>query len=180
LVGVGDFPGGYLFDRNYGDFSIGVDKRAELAGIDIGPIEARTINAAHCCQHGDLHCANVVFVRNGHPMLIDFGDVGTFFPAVDPVTLELSTVFHSQHASLPPCWPTEDNMRHWVDVNQFVIGCSFADFIRACRAWAIAEAASPEEVVAAAYAYAVRQLKYPDTNKALARALINACVAHFA
>lgn len=93
------------------------DKRSELAGIDIAPIEARTINAAVCCQHGDLHCANVVFVRNDHPMLIDFGDVGVFFSAIDPVILELSTIFHSQHATLPPGWPSEDNMRHWVDAS---------------------------------------------------------------
>jgi hypothetical protein len=47
----------------------------------------------------------------------------------------------------------------------------------ACRDWANSEAASPEEVFAVAYGFAMRQLKYDDTDKVLARALIRACIA---
>ena len=36
-----------------------------------------------------------------------------------------------------------------------------------------------DEAVAVAYAYAMRQLKYDDTNKDLARALIRGCIQHF-
>jgi len=149
-----------------------------LEGIDIAAIEARPVRVAHCCQHGDLHCANVVFDQQGRMMLIDFGDVGLSFAALDPVTLELSTVFHSQRSTLPQGWPSEQVMGLWVTVEQFCENCAFAPFIMACREWALADAGSPEEVVAVAYAYAMRQLKYADTDKVLARALIRACIAH--
>ena len=152
--------------------------RHQLDGIDIAPIEARAVRAASCSQHGDLHCANVVFDGRGQAMLIDFGDVGPSFSAIDPVTLELSTIFHSQHATLPAGWPTEEGIMQWPVLERFTEGCAFAPFVVACRQWALADAGSPDEVVAGAYAYAVRQLKYADTDKTLARALIRACIAH--
>jgi aminoglycoside phosphotransferase (APT) family kinase protein len=154
------------------------ETRQQLDGIDTTTIENRTISAASCCQHGDLHCANVVFDARGQAMLIDFGDTGPSFAAVDAVTLELSTVFHAQHVMLPSEWPSVDDMQAWVTVGRFAANCQFSPFIIACREWAQAEAASLEEVVASAYAYAARQLKYTDTDKQLARALIQACVVH--
>jgi hypothetical protein len=149
-----------------------------LDGIDIGPIESFVVRAAQCCQHGDLHCANVVFAERDQAMLIDFGDAGTSFSALDPITLELSTIFHSQHAMLPPGWPSEQNIADWAAPERFTEGCAFGPFVSACRQWALSDAGSPEEVVAIAYAYAIRQLKYRDTDKARARALIRACVAY--
>jgi len=150
-----------------------------LEGIDTAVIENYTLTAATSCQHGDLHCANVVFAGRGGAMLIDFGDTGPSFAAVDPVTLELSTVFHSQHVRLPSGWPREENLHGWTDLDRFTDGCAFAPFVTACRDWASAEAGSKDEVVAVAYAYAMRQLKYKDTDKQLARALIEACAEHF-
>jgi CheY-like chemotaxis protein len=156
-----------------------LDIRGELDGINIDGIENRTIAASVCCQHRDLHCANVVFDARERAMLIDFGDTGTSYVAADPVTLELSTVFHSQHANLPADWPSEENVSAWPDLARFTRGCGFAPFVEACRAWARAEAASEDEVIAVGYGYAMRQLKYRDTNKQLARALIRSCVQYF-
>jgi len=153
--------------------------RRHLTGIDLVGIENSLIDVAACCQHGDLHCVNVVFDGRGRAMLIDFGDTGPSYSAVDPVTLELSTVFHSQHTRLPADWPTEENMLGWPTVDRFIRNCQFGPFIAACRDWANEEAGSPEEVVAVAYAYAMRQLKYADTDKQLARALIQACIEYF-
>jgi CheY-like chemotaxis protein len=155
------------------------DIRAELDGINTDAIENRTIVAAICCQHRDLHCANVVFDGRNQAMLIDFGDTGTSYAAADPVTLELSTVFHSQHANLPSGWPLEENLLAWPDLAVFTRGCRFAPFVQACREWANAEAGSADEVIAVGYGYAVRQLKYRDTNKQLARALIRSCIQYF-
>ncbi len=93
--------------------------RAQLDGINVDGIESRTTIASICCQHRDLHCANVVFDARGQAMLIDFGDTGTSYAAADPVTLELSTVFHSQHARLPADWPREQNMLDWPDPRRF-------------------------------------------------------------
>ena len=154
--------------------------RPQLNGIEIVGIEARVVDAAQCVQHGDLHCANVVFDQRGQAMLIDFEDVGPSFASIDPVTLELSTIFHLEHTTLPAGWPTEDSIGQWVTPEHYTGGCALTPFISACREWALAEAASPDEVVAVAYAYALRQLKYADTDKVLARALIRACIAHFA
>ena len=113
-------------------------------------------------------------------MLIDFAEAGPSFASIDPVTLELSTIFHSENEALPAGWPTEVSIGQWVTPEPYMDGCAFTPFICACREWALAEAASPDEVVAVAYAYALRQLKYADTDKVLARALIGACIAHFA
>jgi len=151
----------------------------ELTGIDITAIESTAVAASSCCQHGDLHCANVVFDGGGQPMLIDFGDAGQSFASVDPVTLELSTVFHSQHTLISAGWPNEEAVTAWANVDEFTVDCPFAAFIIACRHWANEEAGSEGEVVAVAYGYAMRQLKYSDTNKVLARALIRACVQYF-
>ena len=41
---------------------------AELGGIDINSADAVEIQAAPCCQHGDMHCANVMFDDRGRPM----------------------------------------------------------------------------------------------------------------
>jgi CheY-like chemotaxis protein len=154
-------------------------KQGELAEFDISRLEAVVVSAAKCCQHRDMHCANVVFDARSHAMLIDFGDTGASFAAVDPVTLELSTVFHSEHSALPLGWPTEENMLEWPVVDRFTVNCQFAPFILACRQWANAEAGSPEEVIAVGYAYALRQFKYADTDKQLARALIRGCIEYF-
>jgi hypothetical protein len=151
--------------------------QAHLGGIDINAIEDKNVRAAQCCQHGDLHCANVVLDSTSRVMLIDFGDTGQSFSAVDPITLELSTIFHMQRTKLPGGWPTEATMDHWATIGNYTHGCPFGPFITACRGWAIGEAASPEEVFAVAYGYAMWQLKYDDTDKALVRALIRACIA---
>jgi CheY-like chemotaxis protein len=155
------------------------DNRAELDGINIDGIENKTIVASVCCQHRDLHCANVVFDATERAMLIDFGDTGTSYAAADPVTLELSTVFHSQHVNLPAHWPIEENLVAWPDLAAFTRGCGFAPFIQACREWANAEAGSADEVIAVGYGYAMRQLKYRDTDKHRARALIRSCIQYF-
>ncbi len=151
--------------------------QAQLNGIDTRAIEAKSVRAGQCCQHGDLHCANVVFDNTGRPMLIDFEDAGRSFSTVDPVTLELSTIFHMQHTRLPGGWPTEVSMSQWSVMGNYLQGCAFGPFIATCRDWANSEAASPEEVFAVAYGYAMRQLKYDDTDKVLALALIRACIA---
>ena len=110
-------------------------------------------------------------------MVIDFGDAGPAIGSLDPVTLELSTIFHAEHTRLPTGWPTEADMALWATPEAFAERCPFGPFILGCREWALAVAASPEELVAMAYAYAMRQLKYDDTRKPLVRALIRACIA---
>lgn len=155
------------------------DLRPELEGFDIAAIERRRIQATICRQHGDMHCANVVFDDRGLPLMIDFGDVGQHFAAADPVTFELSAIFHPDSAILSPEWPNPEGLSHWTNVAEYSAGCTFAPFILSCRAWAMGEAASLDEVVATAYGYAMRQLKYKNQRSPLAKILIRACCSHF-
>jgi CheY-like chemotaxis protein len=172
---VREVPVAQIRRRMIGDVSLN-EVTEHLQDINIAGIEARVVRAGHCSQHGDMHCANVVFAGAGDGMVIDFGDAGPSVGTLDPITLELSTVFHAQHTTLPAGWPTEQHMANWVTPGEFVKDCAFGPFILGCRAWANDAAASPEEVIAMAYAYAMRQLKYSDTRKPLLRALIKACI----
>ncbi|UWR86383.1 response regulator (plasmid) [Phaeobacter inhibens] len=148
----------------------------ELQDIDITTVEMKEIDVALCVQHGDLHCANVLFDDRGHPMLIDYPDTGQAFACLDPVALELSTIFH-KNAPDRHGWPGQVEADNWKDITVFAAGAPFEAYLKACRDWSIAVAGSEQEVWAVGYAYALRQLKYDDTDKALARAIIIACIA---
>lgn len=147
-----------------------------LGGIDLAAVENVEIDVARCVQHCDLHCGNVLFDETGRPMVIDYPDTGRAFASLDPLALELSTIFHKD-APGRSGWPTEAQAAQWSDLDAFCTGAAYEPFIRACRAWAEGVAASPQEVLAVAYSYALRQLKYGDTDKALVRAILNACIA---
>lgn len=146
-----------------------------LGGIDLAVVENLEIDVARCVQHCDLHCGNVLFDGSGRPMVIDYPDTGGAFASLDPIALELSTIFHKD-APDRAGWPTEAQAGQWTDLDAFCMGSAYELFIRACRAWAESVAASPQEVLAVAYSYALRQLKYDDTDKALVRAIVNACI----
>ncbi|WP_300973497.1 response regulator [Sphingomonas sp. LHG3406-1] len=147
-----------------------------LDGIDIAPVELVEIQVARSVQHRDLHCGNVLFDANGRPMVIDYPDTGRTAACLDPVSLELSTIFHKD-APDRAGWPTIHQAENWPDLDGFCGGSIYEPFVRACRAWAVDAAASQQEVLAVAYGYALRQLKYDDTDKALARAIIRGCIA---
>lgn len=149
---------------------------SELHGINTAKVELLEIDAAFCVQHGDLHCANVLFDDRGLPMLIDYPGTGRTLASLDPIVLELSTIFH-KHATDRQGWPSEAQALDWQDVNAFSAGAPFEAYLTACRDWAVAVAGSDQEVLAVGYAYALRQLKYEDTDKVLARAIVQGCIA---
>jgi CheY-like chemotaxis protein len=150
---------------------------AELQGFEIAPVEAVQVGACKCAQHNDLHGENIVFDAGGIGMVIDYNDTGPSFASVDPVTLELSVIFHKNHKMLGTAWPAIANMQAWPELDRYLQDCPFPTFVSQCREWALAAANTPDEVLAVAYGYAMRQLKYQDTRKDLARALIQACAA---
>lgn len=147
-----------------------------LAGIEREAVENVEIDAARCVQHCDLHGGNVLFDDSGRPMVIDYPDTGIAFASLDPIALELSTIFHKD-APDRAGWPSELQALRWVNLDDFCGGAVYEPFIRACRSWAEKVAASPQEVFAVAYSYALRQLKYEDTDKGLVRAIVSACIA---
>jgi CheY-like chemotaxis protein len=147
-----------------------------LGGIDLTAVENVEIEVSRCVQHCDLHCGNVLFDDSGRPMVIDYPDTGGAFASLDPLALELSTIFHKD-APGHTAWPAEARAGQWTDLDAYCTGAAYEPFIRACREWATSVAASPQEVPAVAYSYALRQLKYPDTNKSLVRAILKSCIA---
>jgi CheY-like chemotaxis protein len=148
---------------------------------DAGPLESailaldgRKIVTTDCLQHGDMHGKNVLVNAACEPMLIDYADVRRTTGCLDPVTLELSAVFHPAAQAARLDWPTEAQAAAWSDLDAYVENCPFEDYVRACREWTITVAAAPEEVDAVVLSYCLRQLHFPRCPKPIAAALIEA------
>jgi hypothetical protein len=111
--------------------------------------------------------------------LIDYGDIADGPPALDPVTLELSGIFHPDGVFYSSEWPSVETAKKWGELDAYLSGCPHRDFVRGCRAWALDVAAGSREIAATAYSYLLRQLKYADTNKDRALALIEGVRAYY-
>ena len=118
---------------------------------------------------------NVLIDAHGRPVLIDFGDLGIGPTALDPITLELSLLFHASGPARATSWPRPNRLADWGDIDAYADGSPFPGFIRACREWAL-EFETERGVAALAYAHAMRQFKYPDVDKDLAAMLAKAAV----
>lgn len=138
--------------------------------------EARQIQTRWCCVHGDLHGENMLVAQDCSSVIIDYGEVGEGAASLDPVTLELSLLFHPRgpfrRGSGIGAWPTLDQAQEWGSLDRYVRGSPAEAFVRECRAWALRLAAGRRELAATAYSYLVRQLKYDDTDKELALRLL--------
>lgn len=139
--------------------------------IPVGTVERTKLVVRRCSQHGDLHGLNVLVSDDNQPVLIDYGDVDIWCSCYDMLVLELSLLFHPAAQSIRGSWPSISAARSWNDINKYSIDCPFPAFIRKCREHATSLAAGPRELMANAYAFAVRQLKYPNTDKALAQSI---------
>lgn len=145
----------------------------------VGEFEKATIQTRWCCTHGDMHGENVLVSADGSAVIIDYGDVGESTASHDAITLELSLLFHPKGPLRGGAWPTHAQAGSWGDLDRYVQGCPAETFVRECRAWAGRAAAGNREVAVTAYAYLMRQLKYEDTDKALALALLAGAKALF-
>lgn len=139
--------------------------------------EERHIQVRWSAIHGDLHGANVLVDRQGTSVLIDYGDVQEGPASLDPVTLELSMLFHP--ARRVGNWPTIELSEQWGQTAVYSTNCPYTEFLIACRAWQTQVAAGPREVAVCAYAYLLRQLKYEDTDKSLALGLLRGARSYF-
>ncbi|MEJ1181336.1 MULTISPECIES: phosphotransferase [unclassified Pseudarthrobacter] len=120
--------------------------------------------------HGDLHGENVLVTADDRPILIDFGDLDLNVAPLDPITLELSIIFHKAGPARFDNWHQDAKWESWADVDVFAKDSPFEEFIRECRAWAL-EQDDEESVYACAYAHAMRQFKYKDVDKHIATAI---------
>lgn len=140
----------------------------------IQEFEARQVQVHWCPTHGDLHGKNVLVAEAGQCVLIDYGDVSMGTASSDPITYELSLLFHPDGPLRGSGWPTIEQAAHWGDLDIYTQGCPFADVIRETRAWTMAVGAGKREISASAYSYLFRQYKYSDTDKRLIGALLEA------
>ncbi len=75
---------GAIRRRLIGDVALAAVQH-ELQGIDITAVESIEVDASECVQHGDLHCANVLFDDRGFPMIIDYPDTGNTISCLDAI-----------------------------------------------------------------------------------------------
>jgi CheY-like chemotaxis protein len=139
--------------------------RSYLNSLDWQSFEKRTVNVPLGAQHGDLHGDNILVGDTGEPVLIDFSRVGRAATCLDPLTIEMSLLFHRTGKVISAGWPTEQNLQHWDDVNAFSQNSPAAEVIVQLRQWASENAQGRRALYATAYSLAVRQLKYADTDK---------------
>ena len=141
--------------------------------------EERLVQTRWACIHGDLHGCNILVSADGKINLIDFGDVGDGPASLDPVSLELSLLFHPDSAGICGSWPTIDQARNWGALHSYLVNCPFPEFVTELRSWALRVAGGNREIAASAYSYLIRQLKYPDTDKLIAMALLDGVRAFY-
>jgi hypothetical protein len=149
-----------------------------LRGIRWDRFEQQKLHIRECCQHRDLHGLNILVAAN-RPVVIDYGEVDIAAASLDPITLELSLVFHPRGKEIRGSWPTVTQGEKWHDLDQYVDGSPFAEFVRACREWACEAGIGNRELYANTYAYCARQLKYPDTDHSLAATIMKGVMDAF-
>lgn len=152
----------------------------DLAAMDLATtIESHTLEMSEVICHGDLHGENVLIDSVGRPMLIDFADAGPGYAPTDPVTLELSVLFHREGPARDPLLGSDLAWAEWADIDAFVGSSPLGTFLRAVRGWAL-EVSTEREVFAFAYAHALRQVKYEDVDNAQALLVAAAAAARLA
>jgi hypothetical protein len=146
-------------------------------GLDVADIEGMSLSFVESCLHGDLHGTNILLDGGNQPVLIDFGDVGVGPSCVDPVTLELSTVFHPDAVRNGLSAKIIPALSYWSNPDAYYVRHPFPSFAKACREWAYDVAGTDLAVLAAGYAYVLRQLRYDTVDKGVTLELLNAICA---
>ncbi|PPT67305.1 response regulator [Xanthomonas arboricola] len=154
----------------------GLAKLLELSIPGMEGVLAAHIDCFSSIQHGDLHGANVLCKPDGSDVcIIDYGDVKESLATLDVVTLELSMFFHPNSSNIPNVQKLKELAPYWFDDARLATD-EGSRWLPDLRAWARESALSHLEYAAAVLAYSARQLKYQDTDHALANTLINAAM----
>ena len=103
-----------------------MEELREAYGLDwVSDFEGREVQSRWACVHGDLHGCNILVAADGTIVLIDYGDVGEGPASLDPVTLELSLLFHPEAAGAAGGWPSVEQARAWGALDAYVVDCPF-------------------------------------------------------
>jgi CheY-like chemotaxis protein len=154
------------------------DVTPHLVGIDFASFEARNVPANRVIGHLDLHGGNVLINSNGSTLIIDFGNVGESFIAIDAIYLELSLTLNTSNADIIGDWPSLDVAKSWDDLTTYIADCTVADFIIACREWA-AKNCQNREVLVSAYAVSMALLRHDSIRHAVAVEIIKSVIVAF-
>jgi CheY-like chemotaxis protein len=133
--------------------------------------DGKPIQTVWAAQHGDLHGANVLVDEAARPVLIDFGRTSDGPSLLDPITLELAVMFHPDSPFRDDVWPSTDSLEDWNNLDSYLVGCPYPQFVRACREWASLVGAGERDLYAIVNAICLRNLRYRDVNSARALAL---------
>lgn len=136
-------------------------------------IEAINIVVPWGSIHGDLHGGNILISEKLEPILIDFGDADGGGIPLDPTTLLLSPFFHPDLADKMKEVFTVEKVIQMLDAFGHRDGPEVSSYFSACLDW-IKESCnnSQKAIYASIYSFALKQLKYPDTDKELAKLIL--------
>lgn len=148
---IGDLRRLHLSDAHVSDLGLDLSEFVEVEDLEVV--------LAHSVTHGDLHGENILVVDGTRPLLVDFAYTDVAPAVVDPVTLEMSFLFH-------PASPLVRDGRavryeNWAEGN-YLPDTRHESVVQRCRAWA-GEGRDKREFLAMSYAHALRHLKHVDT-----------------
>jgi serine/threonine protein kinase len=138
--------------------------------------EAIEVEVSPGISHGDLHGENILVDNAGRPLLIDFGDVAMAPTPMDPVTLELSLLYHTEGPARDNALSAGVNWGAWPILSECYGDGPLAAFAAECRTWAY-EVADHRSVMAFGYSQSLRQLKYSDVSHDICRTIAQSCLA---
>jgi len=104
--------------------------------------------------HGDLHGENVLVVDDSRPVMVDFAYTEVAPGVLDPVTLEMSFLFHPESPLANLAGVEIDG---WA-TGLYAPGSRFEAVLTRCRHWALKECGA-DQFNAMSYAHAMRHVK---------------------
>ncbi len=142
----------------------------------IDEIEDLTISVRWGRTHGDLHGGNILVSKDLIPVLIDFGDVSEGALPLDVSTLLLSHFFHPETANELISSIGVYKITASIENLKFPAEWSLSEPMNFIIQWLTSHSSeSARTIYASIYSYTLRQLKFEDTNKELALALLEIC-----
>jgi CheY-like chemotaxis protein len=152
------------------DFEV-IKTTFELDWLD--SFEAQTFISNYSTIHADLHGENVLVSQgNATSVIIDYGDIKDGPSAYDPITFECCVFFHPGAQGMLNGWPSIDQLNNWDDTDSYLVNCPIESHLKTCRDWLNEVSFGKRDQAACLYAYALRQLKFPNTDKDFAFALL--------
>lgn len=153
--------------------AVGDRFKYELAVAGVTGLSGARIELPGYLQHGDLHGKNLFVTDQRAPFLVDFAHTRVQHGPVDPVSLELSMIFHPSS----PVYGVVDVAvcDNWFDASTLEAASPLGAVAKACRRWCSEDGYGTAEHALATLLYALWILNHTDAPR-LALALAEAAV----